>query len=223
VPIPPDLLVTPAQLSRFNVPSAFLAQFEPRPIDVIVSTPGLLGAMAIEWRWSGDASFSAPIFSDSGSSWAVTIEDAFVDLTFAGTSYYYANKSYTVDRNGVVTGGAELTAARFDRRLNACSSVTTEAMTLMRDAIRPPLVTWGDDARTHAAAWVYAVLKRGTGAAPVDVAVGDEHVFKGEDLAIKFFTKIGEDGRPDSMTDTSPTVDGPLLPAYPYGDTLRGY
>lgn len=219
--IPPGLLVTPAQLSRWGVPGAFLAQFEPRPIDVLVAVGGGLGTMAIQWRWSGDVNFSASIVSDSGGSWSTTIEDAYCDLTFSGS--FTLNTLYTIDRNGVVAGGSGVTAARFDLRLNACSAVTREAMMLMRDAIRPPLTAWGDDATTHAAAWAYEVLKRGRGMAPIDAAPGDEHVLTGGDHARTFFKHIGENGKPDSMTDTSTTVDGPLIPIYPYGDTSRGW
>jgi len=221
-PVPPGLLVTPALLSRYNVPSLFLGQFEPRPFSIQISTAGALGVMAFTWQWVGDTNWSAPIVSDAGSSWSYTLDDTFADLTFAA-HVYTLNAVYTIDRNGVVTGGAEVTAARFDLRQNACSAVTTEAMQLMRDAIHPPLQSWGDDATTHAAAWVYEVLKRGRGLAPVEAAPGDANVFTAADEAKKFFASIGEKGKPDSMVDTSTTVDGPLIPVYPYGDHPRGW
>jgi hypothetical protein len=223
VPIPSDFLVTVAQLSRFGLPSAFLAQFEPRPIDILISTAGALGTMQYEWRWTGEADWSAPVVSDAGATWSSTIEDAFVDLSFSAFSYV-ASAVYSVNRAGVVTGGAGApTATRFDLRTNACSAVTSEAMTLMRDAIRSPLLTWGDDARMHAAQMVYAILKRGRGLAPADAAVGDENVFKGEDLGRAFFAAIGKNGRPDNMTDTSVTVDGPMFAAYPSGSDPQGW
>jgi hypothetical protein len=216
-------LVTPAQLSRYNVPSSFLAQFEPRPFQLQITTGGALGTMAFAWQWAGDTSgYSAPIVSDAGSSWPYTLEDVFADLTFAAHTYVL-NTVYTIDRNGVVTGGSEVTASRFDLRQNACSAVTREAMTLMRDAIRPPLVAWDDDATTHAAAWAYEILKRGRGLAPADAAPGDANVLGGGAAARKYFEMIGEKGKPDSMTDTSPTVDGPLIPVYPTGDTPRNW
>ena len=221
---PPDLLVTPAQLSRYNVPSAFLAQFVPRSFVVTVSVGGALGTMRVSWHAVGDEAESAEIGSAASSSWALTLDDVFADLAFAAGTYV-EDSTYTVDENGVVTpstgGLPTVTCDRFDLRQSACSAVSTEAMYLMRDAIRPPLTEWGDDARTHAAAMVYAVLKRGRGAAPIDAAPGDEHVFLAEELGRKFFQNIGKNGRPDSMTDSSATTDGPLIPAYPVGDDLR--
>jgi hypothetical protein len=221
--VPPGTLVTPAQLSRYNVPADFLAQFEPRPFQIQITTGGALGVMQFAWQWLGDTSgYSAPIVSDAGTSWAHTVDSVFADLTFAAQTYAQ-NTLYAVDRNGVVTGGTGLTATRFDQRQLACSAVTREAMILMRDAIRPPLMAWDDDATTHAAAWVYEILKRGKGLAPPDAAPGDQNVLTGGEMARKYFEMIGEKGRPDSMVDTSPTVDGPLLPDYPRGDSLRGW
>jgi hypothetical protein len=222
-PIPPGLLVTPAQLSRYNVPSAFLAQFALRPYQLQVLVAGALGTAQFQWMYAGDSAWSAPIVSTAGASWAYTLDDTFTDLTFA-TATYNLGDTYNVDAAGVVTGpSANIAAARFDLRQNACSAVTAEAMMLMRDAIHPPLLTWGDDATTHAAAWVYEVLKRGRGLAPEAAAVGDANVLTAGEIARRFFAQIGERGRPDSMTDTAVTTDGPLIPVLPYGDTKRGW
>lgn len=225
-PVPPGLLVTPALLSRYNVPSAFLAQFAARAFQLLISTGGPLGTMAFQWALAGDTNYSAPILSSIFTPWLTTIDDLFVDLAFPpGT--YVANTTYTIDAVGNVTLGAGaiagVTAAIFDRRFTACSAVTTQAMQLMRDAIRPPLLSWGDDATTHAAAWAYEILKRGVGATPPKAGTGEAIVLSGEEQAIKFFTAIGENGRPDSMTDSSTSTDGPLIPAYPSGDDLRGW
>ncbi len=221
--VPPGYLVTPAQLSRYNVPSAFLAQFALRPFSIQITTGGALGVMQFAWQYAGDSAWSAPVVSVAGATWATTVEDTFSDLTFA-TRTYALGETYTVDSNGVVAGAAGLTAVRFSLVTNACSAATAEAMTLMRDAVRPPLTTWGDDAVTHAAALVYAILKRGRGATP-DTAGGDgdDNVFSAERRSLEFFASIGKSGRPDNMTDTSPTADGPLLAAYPFGDTSRGW
>lgn len=221
--VPPGLLVEPGQLSRYNVPSSFLAQFEARPFLVQISTAGALGTMQFIWQYPGDASWSAPVVSTAGATWAPTVEEAFCDLTFAAATYGLGD-TYAIDAAGQVTGpSGNLSAARFDLRLNACSAATLEALMLMRDAIRPPLTVWGDDATTHAAAMAYAILKRGRGATPDGAGDGDAVVFSGEGRAIEYFKSIGEKGRPDSMTDTSPTVDGPLIPVYPFGNTLRGW
>jgi hypothetical protein len=220
--VPPGLLVEPDKLSRFNVPSAFLAQFEPRPFSILITTPGDLGTMAFAWKWPSDSEWSAPITSDAGASWAFTLDDAFADLTFAAHAYV-ADAVYTIDRNGAVVGGAEVTPARYDLRQNACSSVTSEAMMLMRDAIRPPLLAWGDDATTHAAAWAYALLKRGRGATPTGAGAGDDLIFTAEEMAKTFFAGIGKNGKPDSMIDSSSSDDGPLFPAYPTADASRGW
>lgn len=221
--VPPDLLVTPAQLSRFNVPSAFLAQFAARPFTVQISSGGALGAMAFYWQFPGDSSWSAPIVSAAGASWLYTLDDVFADLTFAARTYS-VGETYNVDAGGTVTGAVGLTAAMFDLRVNACSAATAEAMMLMRDAISPPLKAWGDDVTTHAASIAYAILKRGRGATPEHAGgEGDMNVFTAEGRALDFFKRIGKDGRPDTMTDTSTTVDGPMIAAYPTSDRLRGW
>jgi hypothetical protein len=220
--VPPDYLVTPAQLPRYGVPSAFLAQFLPRPFEVLITTGGALGTMAFAWRFVGDEAYSSPIASGAGSSWVYGIDDAFASLTFAAGSYT-VDAVYTVDVAGTVSPATLITADVYDLRDTACSSVTTEAMYLMRDAIRPPLTSWGDDARTHAGAMVYAILKRSRGATPEGAGAGDANIFLAEEMGRKFFREIGENGRPDSMTDTSTSSDGPLIPVYPVGDSLRGW
>lgn len=220
-----DPLVEPSELSRWGVPSAFLAQFEPRPIDVKISTGGALGAMAFAWKWAADGvdSYSDPIVSDAGASFAFTLEDAFAVLTFAAGTYT-ANTVYRVTRAGTVSGGSGLTVERLDVRALACGSVTAEAMTLMRDAVRPPLVSWSDDIRTHAAAMVYAILKRRVGATPAESGgAGDQNVFFAEEAARRFFSAIGKMGKPDGVVDASSTSDGPLIARYPSSRSLRGW
>lgn len=222
-PVPPGLLVTPAQLSRFNVPSAFLAQFAARPFTVQISVGGALGVMQYIWQYAGDTGWSPPVQSMAGATWPSTNDDTFADLVFA-TRTYVLLETYNVDSNNVVTGAAGLTCTRFSLTQSACSAATAEAMTLMRDAIRPPLLTWTDDLTTHAAAMAYAILKRGRGATPDSAGGdGDDNIFSFERRALDFFGAIGRNGRPDSVTDTSPTSDGPLLAAYPFGDSLRGW
>lgn len=217
-------LVPPAQLSRWGIPSAFLAQFEPRPIDVQIETAGALGTMSFVWRWAGDEAWSPAIVSDDdATSWVYELEDAFATLTFAAQSYVAATAS-RIDRNGLVTGGSGITAARYDQRAQACSSVTAEVMMRVADAVFAPLVTWTDDWRTHSAQMVYAVLKRGKGATPGDAGgSGDANIFLAEDIARKFFDHIGKSGRPDGIVDTPVSTDGPLIPAMPSGDALRGW
>lgn len=221
-PVPPGLFVQPAQLSRYNVPSAFLSQFAARPFNVLVSQGGALGAMQFQWQYSVDTAWSESIVSAAAAPWLYTLDDTFTDLTFAARAYVL-NETFTIDAAGNVTGAAGLTAARFDLRATACSAATGEGMKLMRDAIRPPLMSWGDDTTTHAAAMVYAILKRGRGATPSGAGEGDENVFLAEKRALDFFKDIGANGRPDDMIDSSTSPDGPLLSAYPSGDTPRGW
>lgn len=227
-PVPPGLLITPALLSRYNVPSDFLAQFAARPFQLQITTGGVLGVMAFAWQFVGDDSYSSPIGSSAITPWPYTIDSAFADLTFAAGTYVQSS-TYLVDALGNVTLGtgspiAGLSASLWDRRQTACSAASAEAMKLMRDAIRPPLMSWGDDATTHAAAMAYALLKRGVGATPPGAGDGDANIFTGETLARAFFEAIGRGGKPDDMIDNSPSLDGPLLPAYPRGaGTLRGW
>lgn len=222
-PVPPGLLVTPVQLSRYGVPSDFLSQFQPRPFTLQITAAGALGAMAFAWQYPGDPSLSVPMFSTAGATWQTTVDGAFADLTFAAATYGLGD-TYTVDTAGHVSGpSGNIVASLWDQRQVMCSAVTTEAMSRMRDAIHPPLMAWGDDATRHAAAWVYALLKRSKGATPTGAGSGDENIFTDEKAAQDFFDTIGAEGRPDSMTDTSATTDGPLFSAYPTGDTPRDW
>jgi hypothetical protein len=224
MPSPPDPLVQPAQLSRFGVPADFVGKFALRPFQVQILVGGALGTMQFVWRYAGDTDWSnTPIVSTGGTSWAYTLDDVFADLVFAAAAYV-ALTVYAVDASGAVTGGAgELAATRFSLPVNACSAATMESLTLMRDAVTQPLLSWGDDVRTHAAAMVHAILKRGRGATPPGGGMGDENIWIAETNARRFFLGIGERGKPDSITDSSPTLDGPMFSVYPEGDDPIGW
>jgi hypothetical protein len=223
VACPPDPLVAPGDLSRFNVPGEFLARFRRRPFQVQVVTAGALGALAVQWRFLGDEAYSETIYSSAGASWQLELDDAYAVLTFAAATYQAAI-TYTVDANGNVTGGAgELTASMLDMVAQACATVTGEALILMADAIKPPLSAWGDEIRQHAANMAYAALKRGKGATPKGVGAGDDHIFLAEDAARRFFGAIGKGGKPDSVVDSSVSSDGPMLAAYPWSRPPRGW
>jgi hypothetical protein len=210
-------------LSRFNVPGEFLARFRRRPFQVQVITAGTLGALAVQWCFLGDAAFSPTIYSSAGATWALELDDAYAVLTFANIAYT-ANALYTIDANGNVTGGAgELTATMLDLVAQACTTVTGEALIRMADAVKPPMTSWGDEIRQHAANMVYAALKRGKGATPKGVGAGDDHIFLAEDAARRFFDGIGTRGKPDSVADSSVSADGPMLPAYPWSRPPRGW
>lgn len=226
MPCPPDPLIAPAQLSRYNVPSDFLAQFLPRPFLLQIAAAGALGAMQFQWMYPGDADWSVLIVSTAGASWTDSIDKTFTDLSFAAATYGQGD-TYMVDALGSVIpqAGAQsglISATRYDQRAITCSAVTQEALTLMGNAVKQPLLTWGDDARMHAAAWVYEWLKYGKGLAPDLAAVGDANIINGADRARKYFATIGEKGRPESMTDSSPSADGPMM-RYPTSDKPRGW
>ena len=211
---PPGNLVEPGELAQFNVPAAFLVQFTPRPLDVQISTGGVLGAMQFTWRWTGEANFSpTPIPSSATGPSSYPLDVAFAGLTFAARTYVLG-ETYTIDEAGAVTGAAGLAATRYDRRATACSAVTAEALTLMQDAVKRPLKTWTDDARTHAAAMVYAVLKTGVGSTAKNAGEGDENIYSAAALARAYFLRIGEKGRPDGWVDGSVSADGPMFSAY---------
>jgi hypothetical protein len=221
VACPPDPIVEPAQLTRFNVPSDFVAQFRKRPFQVQIAVGGVLGAMAFAWRFVGDEAWSATEYSSGGASWAVTVDDVCADLTFAAATYV-ADTVYTIDANGTVSGGAGLTASLFDKLAKTCGSVTTEILMRVQDAATQPLQSWGDDWRQQAANMVYAALKRGKGASPKGLGAGDDHIFLAEDAARRFFDKIGENGLPASVVDSSADTDGPMM-RYPTSDEPRGF
>lgn len=213
-------LVTPAELPKWGASPAFLAQFEPRPIDVKIETGGALGVMEFSWKWATDSVYEpTPIVSDSGLSFFHDLTKAFAELTWSALTYVEGTV-FRVDRNGVVSGGIGLTATRYDQRIRGCTGVTAEAMTLMEGAVRAPLVTWSDDLRIHATAMVRAFLLRCVGASAQ--GDGDTHVFLAEDAARQFFRDIGRRGKPAGIVDTSPDVDGPMR-RYPRSKPLRGW
>lgn len=224
-PVPPGLLVQPAQLSRYNVPPDFLAQFKLRPFLLQVTTPGALGTMQFAWQYPGDGAWSELHVSTAGPSWTETLDLTFTDLTF-GAGAYVGGDTYMVDSAGAVIpqGSAQaglISAARYDQLAITCSAVTAEALQKMADAITQPLLSWDDDATMHAAAWVYEWLKYGKGISPEKAAAGDASVITSGQTARKYFEDIGAGGKPASMTDSSVSVDGPLLSAYPSGDCPR--
>jgi hypothetical protein len=222
---PPDNLVDPAELAQYNVPSGFLAQFVPRGFEVQISTAGALGTMAFVWRRRGEDGWSnTPIISSPSSSpWSYALDDVFANLTFAVGSFV-ASTVYVVDESGTVTSGdGHLSVTRYDLRSNACEAVTREALLLMKNAVTPPLTAWTKDAKTHAANWVYAILKRGKGATANNAGAGDELIWEGEKLARGYFLHVGETGRPDGWVDGSVSSDGPLFSAYPIGDDDRNW
>jgi hypothetical protein len=227
MPSPPDPLVKPTELPRFGVSRDFLAEFLHRPFQVQISTSGDLGAMGYQWRQSSSDSWSVEYKSSAGSTWSDERDENFATLTFA-TAYYVEASVFLIDAAGVVTwgGGAAdattLTATVYDLPTNACSSVTSEALYLMEDAVDQPLTAWGDDVRQHVADWVFAILKRGRGATPQGGGLGDENIFLAEQAAKDFFRRIGEKGRPESIVDSSPAIDGPMV-LYPVSDTPRGW
>jgi len=223
---PPDLIVTVEELPRFNVPADFLAQFEPVSFEIEIQTPGVLGTMTFAWRKLGEENWSQYYKSISAATWTKTIGDVFSSLTFAARAYpgYLTSDTFIVDENGTVTGtGTGLTVSRYSLPLQTCQAVTSEVMNLLRNAVKPPMLTWGDDFRQHAADWVHAILRRGRGMSSTDTGMGDDNVLKAEEAAQKFFWRVGQGGKPDNVTDSSPSADGPMIQAYPVSRCLRGW
>jgi hypothetical protein len=220
---PPDPLVSVAELPRYGVPAAFLAGFRVQALEVTITTAGVLGVMGFAWRNRGESDYSGEILSAPGPSWVFGLDEAFAMLTFA-PAVYVIGATYIIGADGTVAGGAgELVASRYDLPANLCSAKTDEALTLMRSAVTPPLVSWGDAVRNHAAALVYAALKRARGATPATSGGdGDQNVFEAERRALAFFIGIGEGGKPDSIIDTSSSTSGPMFRS-PVSRPLRGW
>lgn len=223
---PASPLVDPAALAQFGVPPSFVVQFQPRSLNAEITNGGVLGVMSFCWQWRGEDNFNPqPFVSSAGTTWVIGLDETFTTFTWpAGT--YILGANYQIDEVGTVTasgGGPSPTVVRYDLRSQACSAVTSEAMLLMRNAVSPPLLTWGDAVRTHAAAMVYAWLKRARGLTANTAGSGDENVFAAEATAREFFILIGEQGLMDDMTDSSTSVDGPIFNAYPTGDTARNW
>ena len=221
--VPPDLLINPSEVVRYGVPSAFAAQFAVRAIEVQILAGGNLGAMTFTWRKKGEQYWNAtPISTSAGMAWSYTIDAVFADLTWTD-QVFVATTVYTIDEAGTVTGGAGLAAVRWSKVQIACSATTAEIMQLWRDAVKPPVTSWSDAVRTHAAAMVHAWLKVSVGITAEKAGEGDKLVFDRDALARAFFVDIGENGRPDDLIDSSPTADGPMFAAYPVGDDDRNW
>ena len=217
---PPDPLIAAADLPKYGVPPAFLAGFAVVPIEIYISTSGVLGTMGFMWRErggtnpDGTAAYSNEILSDAGASYTEPLDSVYAAVTFTAGSYIHT-QTYSIDSSGTVTtsgSGPTITASRYDLPTNLCRAKTDEALTMMRPAVSPPLTAWGDAVRSHAASLVYAALKRARGATPPSGGQsGDDLVFDSERRAIAFFLSIGEGGKPDSLSDTSSTTGGTMI------------
>lgn len=211
-------LVAPEALAQYGVPPAFLGQFQPRAINLLILTGGAFGAMSFQWKYINETQYSADVYFPSPvtTPWTWALDEAFVSLTFTPQSYTQGTV-YTIDEGGNVTGGAGIRATTYDLRANACDAVTSEALLLMRNAVTPPLVVWGPSVSSHAAAMAYAWLKRARGSTAQTAGEGDANIYAAEAVARDFFMLIGKQGKPDDMVDSSVTTDGPMFSAYPSG------
>ncbi len=228
---PTDNLCEPSELTRYGVPGSFVAQFPPRPMQVKIDTGGALGTMQFVYKLAAEDNYNnTPIASSTATTpWTIELDEQvnlYASLSFAAATYvtndvYFINEVGTVTQTTGTAGG--LTATRYDLRTTACSSVTREALMLMQNAVTAPLTAWTDDARTHAAAMVYAILKRGRGFTAQPAGVGDENILAAEAMARAYFINIGEKGKPAGWTDSSVTDDGPIFSSYPSGNTPRGW
>lgn len=220
-------LVPIAELPRCGITSSLLDQFEPRPIEILITAAGPLGTMKLQWRLLGDADWSAEIASSPLASWVLTLDEAFAILTFAAGTYV-ANSTYVVNELGVVTLGggalAALTAERYDARETESQATTDLCLGWMKPAVVPPLVSWGADIRGQYAFVLRGRLKRRLGLSSQQASVADENIIATEEKAEAWFKAVGagdvepvdlvdssDDGAPGSATEfLQPISDDPI-------------
>ena len=217
------LLVTIAELPQYGISSAFLDQFAPRAIEVIVSTGGTIGTMAVEWRYVGDSTFSAAYKSSGVAPWVFTIGDAFTTLTFPAGSYAL-DEVYTVDAAGNVTGGSQaVTATRYDVRQTVAQAVTDECLGRIFPQYTAPLTAWAADLKGYAARIIAYELKSVAGLAPVDAVPGDGNLFERAKQARETLSAIGRgEMKLQGIADSSAAIgDGIMVD--PVSDDRRGW
>jgi hypothetical protein len=205
--MPHAYLVPIAELPRYAITSAFLDQFEPRPIEILITAGGALGTMKLQWRLLGDADWSIEIASSPLTSWVLTLDEAFAILTFAAGSYV-ANSTYVVNELGAVTvaggGISTLTAARYDVRETESQATTDLCLGWMKPAVVPPLVSWGADIRGQYAFVLRGRLKRRLGLSSQQASVADENILLSEEKAEAWFKAVGaEEIEPVDLVDSS--------------------
>jgi hypothetical protein len=192
VPTPLVCLIDPlTELEQYGLSYEFLQQFAPRPVEVQVTTGGVLGAMQIAWRFLGAVNYGDPKKSTSGSTWAPRLSDVYADVTFpAGT--YVQGAVYVIDEAGAVTtpgGSPAITAARFDLRKTITKSVSDEA--LARMSVEPPVFAVGDDVKGAVGRIAAYELKSVLGLAPTGAAIGDENLLVRATQARQYLDDIG--------------------------------
>jgi hypothetical protein len=194
VPTPLVYLVDPlTELEQYGLSYEFLQQFEPRPIEVQITTGGALGAMQIAWRFQGTQNYSDPLKSTAAGSWAPRLSDVYADAVFpAGT--YVVDSVYVIDAAGAVTtpgGSPAITASRFDLRKTATKAASDEAIARM--SLEPPVYAVGDDVRGAVGRIAAYELKSIKGLAPTGAAIGDENLLVRATQAREYLDLIGQD------------------------------
>jgi hypothetical protein len=221
-------LIDAADLLRFGGTSDFLEQFRARPLLILIDGAGVLGVMSFQWKRQGEDNYSATIYSEAGAAWSYTLPDpAHATLTFAAGAYV-ANTAYTVDSHGAVTPGVGafvgLTATRLDLIADACLSATKKAATWMQPRVVSPVISIGEDIKQ----WIADIAKYGlrsrNGLTPPGAGAGDDNDRLRAVDAEKNLKLIGQStDRPQDLIDSSGSLEGAGLPAYPTGGDLRGW
>lgn len=220
-------LITRAEAPRYGIPADFLAQFDVRPIQVLVETAGALGTATFSWRRLGDSDYSAEVTSSPASTWEWSPAGSFAVLTFApGT--YVVDSTYTIDEDGTVTRSGSaintVTATRFDVVEDKIAEVTDEATDDMQPRYMLPLLEWGAAVKGHAAAWLKYLLKDYLGFAPAGQNPGDQQIADAWMAAREYFRRQGSGQKksPD-IVDSSSTGTGAGLMASVASDEKAGW
>lgn len=218
-------LITPFELSLYGASSEFLEHFRPRPIEISISTAGVLGTMRFCWRFVGEDTWSAPIPTDSdGEETDVALPDpSWCCLLFsAGT--YVVDDVYTIASSGLVTPAGLVNASRFDLRDVQCEAVTSKSVTWMLPRCVPPIISVGSQIKEWMANMVIYSLRSRSGMTPSGAGSGDDNVRALAESGEKNLKAIGiSEDRPPDLVDSSSDAGGAGFNAYPIGDDLRGW
>jgi hypothetical protein len=213
---------------RFGGTSDFLDQFRARPLSILVVDGGALGVMTFQWKRQGEDNYSATIYSEAGASFSFVLPDpAHATLTFVDGAYL-ASSTYVIDSAGRVTLGIGafdgLTATRFDLIADACLSATKKAATWMQPRVVSPVLSIGEDIKQWIADVAKYALRSRNGVTPPGAGAGDDNDRLRAVDAEKNLKLIGQStDRPQDLIDSSGSLEGAGLPAYPTGGEIRGW
>ncbi len=105
-----------------------------------------------------------------------------------------------------------------------CQVATDTIIGWFGDAIRTPITAWGSDVRARTAHVVIYLLKSVVGMASLEAAAGEDNIRARYLDAEEWARSVGKgEIVAQGMVDSGDADGAPLLAAYPFGDSPRGW